>query len=236
MSIFAFCIASLMSAQSSDVKWVNIETAPIEVNGLPWFHENGGDLFRFPNKWKDNLPPAVWNLSKSPSGGRIRFRSDALRLALKLEYPGPPNMVNMHAFGQTGVDVYLDGIIWKTVVADKASAPGKVFEHVILDWKDKPRREHEVTIYLPLYKGVKVAGIGVDTGAKLTKPAKFAVDKPVVYYGTSITQGGCASRSGMAYPAIAGRMLNVDFVNLGFSGNGKGEAEVARAVAAIDAS
>src|SRR5208283_4029197 len=63
----------------------------------------------------------------------------------------------------------------------------------------------------------------------------YALSRPVVFYGTSITQGGCASRSGMSYQAILGRMLNLDFVNLGFSGNGRGEPELAHAVASIDA-
>src|SRR5208283_5052762 len=63
----------------------------------------------------------------------------------------------------------------------------------------------------------------------------WALPRPVVFYGTSITQGGCASRSGMSYQAILGRMLNIDFVNLGFSGNGMGEPEMAQAVGDIDA-
>src|SRR5262249_15816577 len=98
------------------------------------------------------------------------------------------------------------------------------------------RAEREVTLYLSLYKPVKVLAIGLAESAKIAKPKPFAVSRPVVYYGTSITQGGCASRSGMSYQAILSRILNLDFVNLAFSGNGMGEPEMARAVAAIDAS
>jgi lysophospholipase L1-like esterase len=75
----------------------------------------------------------------------------------------------------------------------------------------------------------------LDEGAALDFPTPFAVPAPVVFYGTSITQGGCASRPGMSYQAILGRRLNLNHVNLGFSGNGKGEAAVARAVAGINA-
>jgi lysophospholipase L1-like esterase len=81
-----------------------------------------------------------------------------------------------------------------------------------------------------------VLGIGLDADAVIEAPKAFAVAKPIVFYGTSITQGGCASRSGMSYQAILGRKLNLDFVNLGFSGNGLGEPELAQAVASIDAS
>ena len=105
----------------------------------------------------------------------------------------------------------------------------------MLDLSTQPRVERDITLYLPLYMPVKVLGIGVDTEARVAPAKPFALAKPVVFYGTSITQGGCASRPGMSYEAILGRRLNIDFVNLGFSGNGLGEPEVARAVAEIDA-
>ena len=81
----------------------------MEVDGLPWYGD-GGELFRLPIKLKDTYRPPVWKLAKSPSGGRIRFRTDATAIAVRLEYPSPPNMANMHAFGQTGVDLYADGV------------------------------------------------------------------------------------------------------------------------------
>jgi lysophospholipase L1-like esterase len=93
----------------------------------------------------------------------------------------------------------------------------------------------DITIYLSLYSPVKVLEIGLDPDAAVEAPAAFSASRPVVFYGTSITQGGCASRPGMSYQAMLGRHLNLDHVNLGFSGNGKGEASLARAVAEIDA-
>jgi lysophospholipase L1-like esterase len=140
----------------------------------------------------------------------------------------------MHAFGQTGVDLYADGVYRGTAIADREAKPGKTIEHVY--FKDQPRIDREITLYLPLYMPVKVLGIGLDAEAHVQPARPFAVSGPVVFYGTSITQGGCASRPGMSYQAILGRMLNLDFVNLGFSGNGRGEPELARAVASIHAS
>src|SRR5260370_36043091 len=93
-----------------------------------------------------------------------------------------------------------------------------------------------MSVYFPFSKPVKVIGIGVDSEARFEKPRNFAVPKPVVFYGTSITQGGCASRPGMSYQAIAARKLNIDFVNLGFSGAGKGEPEVAATGSRCEAS
>jgi lysophospholipase L1-like esterase len=206
----------------------------LEVNGLPWLAENKGELIRLPHRLKDQLPPAVWNLGLQPSGGRIRFRTDATRLAVKLEYPSKPNMANMHAFGQTGVDLYIDGVYSSTAIAPATAEKGKIIEHTFFD--KLPKQDREITLYLPLYKSVTVHAIELNDDAKLVKPRRFAAAKPVVFYGTSITQGGCASRSGLSYQAILARQLNIDFINLGFSGNGKGEAAVAEMVAEIDAS
>lgn len=225
---------SLVLLAAAMLSWITPQDLRIEILGLPWVSENKGELIRLPNRLKSELPPAVWNLGQSPSGARIRFRTDSTRVSIKLEYPSPPNMTNMHAFGQTGVDLYIDGVYRSTAIAPKDAAPSTPVEHLFFE--NLPRREREMTIYLPLYKPVKVLGIGLDPEAKITKARRFANPKPVVFYGTSITQGGCASRSGMSYQAILGRQLNIDFVNLGFSGNGKGEPVVANMVAEIGAS
>lgn len=219
--------------QSSILQWLPITSPHMEVDGLPWFSENGGELSRLPVKMKDSYRKAVWDLVQQPSGGRIRFRTDSATLAIKLEYPHGPNMKNMHAFGQTGVDLYADNMYWGTAIADRDSKPGLSQNHSF--YEALPRVGRDLTLYLPLYAPVKVLGIGVEPDAKIQSPSPFVLKKPIVFYGTSITQGGCASRSGMSYEAILGRMLNIDFINLGFSGNGIGEPEVARTIASLDA-
>jgi hypothetical protein len=228
------CVSAL--GQSPEFNWIAPSDARLEINGLAWHAENGGEWFRLPLRLKDSLPKEVWGLGQSPSGGRIRFRTDSGRIAIRLEYPSPPNGRNMHAFGQTGVDLYVDGAYRGTATAATDSKAGAPVEHVYFGFRTAARAEHEITLYLSLYKPVKVLGVGVEKDARLSRATPFAMARPIVFYGTSITQGGCASRSGMSYQAILGRMLNVDFVNLGFSGNGKGEPEVARMVAEIDAS
>jgi len=142
-------------------------------------------------------------------------------------------MRNMHSFGQSGVDLYVRNTYWGTAVPDKDATPGKVYEHVY--FRNQSRVMRDITIYLSLYSPVKVLEVGLDKNAALEFGSPFSVAAPVVFYGTSITQGGCASRPGMSYQAILGRQLNLNHINLGFSGNGKGEAAVARAVAEIDA-
>src|SRR5260370_21885629 len=221
-------------AEDASLRWIQLPSSQVRVDGLPWYPENGGELFRLPARLKETYREAVWELAKSPSGGRIRFRTNSTALAIRLEYPGPPDASNMHAFGQTGVDLYADGVYRGTVIANHDAKPGVTQENSF--FKDQPRVDREIPLYLPLYMPVKVSGLGLDAQARVQPPKPFALDKPLVFYGTSITQVGCASRPGMSYQAILGRTLNADYVNLGFSGNGRGEPEVAQAVAGIEAS
>jgi len=232
-SLFIAAHLCPLVAADAPLHWIPLPSSQVQMDGLPWYAENGGELFRLPAKLKDTYRQPVWELAQSPSGGRIRFRTNTSILAIRLEYPEPPNMKNMHAFGQTGVELYADGVYRGTAIADLDAKPGKTSEHTY--FKDQPRIDREITFYLPLYMPVKVLGIGLDAEAHVQRAKPFAVSEPVVFYGTSITQGGCASRPGMSYQAILGRILNLDFVNLGFSGNGLGEPELARAVASINA-
>lgn len=226
MSSLLFAFAALT--------WIAPSDPRLDIRGLPWIGENNGEFIRLPQRLKPQLPPAVWTLGESPSGARIRFRTNSSRVAIKVAWPSAPNMNNMHAFGQTGVDLYIDGVYRSTAIAPRNATYDTPIEHVFVE--NMPRQDREFTLYLPLYKPVKVLGIALDSGATIAKSRSFAVAKPAVFYGTSITQGGCASRSGLSYQAILARQLNLDFVNLGFSGNGKGEPVVARMVAEVDAS
>ena len=235
MRLSLLLLAAMLAAQTSDpqLRWLPVTTPEFVVEGLPSFAQNKGEFYRLPLSLEKVVREPVWNLAKSPSGGRIHFRTDATDIAIRVEYPSAPNMANMHAFGQTGVDLYADGTYFATAIADKDAKPGKTYEKVY--FKGMPAVERDITIYMPLYKPAKILSVGVNSQAHLRAPKPYSLPRPVVFYGTSITQGGCASRSGMSYQAILGRMLNIDFVNLGFSGNGMGEPEMARAVADIEA-
>ena len=233
LALLPTAVALFAQPEAEPIRWIGFPNPQFEVNGLPWFEQNESQLVRLPLRLKESFRKPVWDLAQSPSGGRIRFRTDSTLLAIRLEYPSPPEMRNLHAFGQTGVDLYVDGTYRGTATAEKDSGPGKPVTHTY--YQGKARALREVVLYLSLYKSVKVLEIGLDNTAKVEKASPFAAAKPVVFYGTSITQGGCASRSGLSYQAILGRRLNLDFVNLGFSGNGIGEPEMAKAVAEIDA-
>jgi lysophospholipase L1-like esterase len=227
---FIFPTMLFAEEKDDDIHWISFPESSFEVNGLVWYHENTSDLFRLPKRLKDIVRTPVWNLAQSTSGGAIRFISNCTTLAIRYENLYMSGMINMHVFGQSGVDLYTDNIYIGTAIHGK-----KLFvEHVYFKNASPEFREH--VLYLPLYNGLKIKAIGINSNATIKKPFPFVIPKPVVFYGTSITQGGCASRPGMSYEAILCRKLNLEHINLGFSGNGKGEKEVADAVAEIDAS
>ena len=225
----SFTLPAVLFADD-DIRWIGFPDSSFEVNGLPWFDENSPDLFRLPKRLKGIVREPVWNLAQSTSGALIRFKSDCSALAIRYENLRMSGMRNMHVFGQSGVDLYTDN----TYIATAIHGKDKDVEHIYFRNASSEYREH--VLYLPLYNGLRIKAIGVNSNATIETPSPFAVPKPVVFYGTSITQGGCASRAGMSYQAILCRNLNLQHVNLGFSGNGKGEEEVADAVAEIDAS
>jgi len=201
----------------------------LSVCGLPWFQEDSPVLRRLPARVKDRVRPAVWDLAQSPSGGRIRFRTDSATIGLVAENPAFSNMHHMASVGENGFDLYVGTQYIASAWPDQA---GKIRA----EWGTGGSRQmQDITIYLPLYKPVTIREIWLDAGARLEPATPFAQAKPVVYYGSSITQGGCASNPGGSCQAILGRRLNADFVNLGFSGNGLGEPELAEIIAGTDA-
>lgn len=215
----------------TSLRWLSPLERPFRIDGFPWIAKEG-KYRRLPVAPADALPEAVHTLANCTAGGQIRFRTNSSKLSIKVKLAGSGNLYHMPATGQCGFDCYLGAPgseqFWGTAAFDHTK---EEYEAQFYDWKMK--REIDVTLYFPLYQGVKEVWIGIDPDAELGAAPSLASSKPVVLYGTSILQGGCASRPGMAYPAILSRSIPLEFVNLGFSGNGKGEPELARTIAEI---
>ena len=230
--IMAVCAASPGRAAEDGaptIRWIEFPSKELEVRGLAWFAETSPVLHRLPDRFKEKVRPPVWAESGYPSGGRIRFASDTTALYIRAK-GGLTGSRGLSVVGRRGIDLFVNGMGWRP------AWPRTKDLHAMKFFGNAERKRREFTIYLPTYSEVEIAALGFDTDAQIWPAETFAVEKPVVYYGTSITQGGCASRVGNAWPAMVGRSCNVDFVNLGFSGQGKGEQSVAEIVAEVDAS
>ncbi|WP_168120022.1 SGNH/GDSL hydrolase family protein [Paenibacillus sp. HB172176] len=212
--------------------WHSPDEAPLRLSGFAWYPQEG-QYRRMPMNPGETLPPAVDQLANCTAGGQISFRTDSPRLAVSVELSAPANMYHMPATGQCGVDVYL-GEPGRQRFLSTARFDRQQQSYEVILYELPQGESRHVTLNLPLYQGVKRIMIGIDEGSSLEAPVPYASDKKVVIYGTSITQGGCASRPGMAYPNLLSRRIPLEFINLGFSGNGRGEPEVARTISEIE--
>jgi hypothetical protein len=223
--------ATPIEAEPTPLVWHSPLIQPFHIAGFSWL-EQEGVYRRLPLNPKYTLPPAVDDLANCTAGGQIRFQTSSSRLSLKVRLTGMADMNHMPATGQCGFDCYIgmpeEQMYYNTTKYDHLK---KEYEFAIYAKMTADLRH--ITLYFPLYIGVEEVLIGLDPEAEILAPPPYISDKRIVIYGTSITQGGCAARPGMAYTNILSRKIPVEFINLGFSGSGKGEAEVARIISEI---
>ena len=210
----------------SGLQWHDVTSWGIEGRIMPdqprerWFD-------RFPSSAEGQVTSNVWSLSRDSAGMMVRFQTDSPSIHVHYHLAMP----HMPATGVSGVDLYArdeDGR-WRWVQVARPAAQ-EVKAELVTGLAPGLR---EYALYLPLYNGVDSLNIGVEQGAKFTGLAPR--DKPIVFYGTSITHGACASRPGMVHTAILGRWLDRPVVNLGFSGNGRMDKAVGEYMTQIDA-
>lgn len=231
-----------MSKQSIEKLDPNFKAAVVE-DGLEWhdareflvegqgWPQESTEYCRLPDRAEKLVRQPVWELSRHSSGLRVRFVSNTPKLSARWKLTFETlGMSHMPSNGVSGLDLYArDDNRWRWAgIGGVAQYPDN--EAVLFD--EETGDEREYALYLPLYNGLRELQIGVAPGAEIR--AVKETKKPICIYGTSITQGGCASRAGLAYPAILGRILEWPTINLGFSGNGQAEPEVAALLAELD--
>jgi hypothetical protein len=197
------------------------------------FHSEKG-YARFPVKYKNTLRKEVWDLGQDCAGVSIRFRTNSPEIIVRWTAENDYSMDHMASTGVKGIDLYayVDGG-WRYAATGRVK--GKNNEYTLIKAGGNIYREY--LLNLPLYDGVDSLSIGVKSDADISLPKeRYLIDKkPVVYYGTSIAQGGCASRPGMAFTNILSRDLDRSFINMAFSGNGNCELSVGEAMCEVDA-
>lgn len=228
----AGAIPSVAQETSEAARWQWRDARELTVEGKGWADTR--DFYdRLPARAEGQVRPPVWHLSRDSAGISVRFVTEATRIAAQWKLRREAlAMPHMPATGVSGLDLYVkEQGQWRWLGNGR---PTKTIEEKVLVSGLTPARR-EYLLYLPLYNGVQEVKIGVPTGVELQAgPKRPGQTKPVVFYGTSIVQGGCAARPGMSYPAILGRRLDVPTINLGFSGSAQCEPEMARLLAELD--
>lgn len=216
----------------ADIKFYNVLEEPFKIYGV--FYENG-KFRRMPEKVAKAVNDGVYGLHAHTAGGRVRFKTDSSYVAINAVMPNIGKMSHFALSGSAGFDLYEkhDGkeIYVKSFIPAFNFNGG--FEGVIELGGSKMR---EFTINFPTYSEVSELYIGLSNNAAVLPSDPYKCEKPVVFYGSSITQGGCCSRPGNTYEGFVSRRFDIDHINLGFSGSARGEDEIAEYIKALDMS
>ena len=216
-----------------ELAWRNVQTWGVEGKG---WTDTARYFDRLPARAEGKVPGAVWSLSRHSAGMLVRFRTDAAAIHARYSVLSASlAMPHMPATGVSGLDLYARDEQgrdrWLNVARPAAQQMTIELASNIDPLPDgKPRL---YTVYLPLYNGVESLEIGVAPAA-VFEPVAPRADPPLVFYGTSIMHGACASRPGMSITGILGRRFDRPVINLGFSGNGRMDAEVVELLAELN--
>lgn len=232
--VLVFICSVSKAEDKKELKYINAQELRVINKG---FDDTFGDYTRIPKWMKDSVRPTLWERAQCSSGIAIRFATNSKRIGVKYTLLWDTHMLHMADTGLKGTDLYRlsDDGVWEYVNTNRPNADKatKQCEKIYVENLEGDMREF--MIYLPLYDGVTVMWVGVDEDAVIQKPI---IDNPrqskkVVMYGTSILQGGCACRPGMASTNMLQRDLNCEVVNIGISGEGKMDMVIAKALASI---
>ncbi len=226
----------------ADVVWHRVQQEPFSLHGVyyqPSQLENEyGSFMRFPQEVGEKINFNIQWFSSIVTGGRVRFMTNSPYVAVKAVVVAQnphrnSNFLATHGFGVYANDTYRGSIAPANVLPEDAVDGLLLFSGVC----SLPTQcLEEICITMPTYSKVRELYVGVKEGCSLQTALPYQHQKPVVFYGSSITQGGCASHSGNDYESMLSRWLNTDFINLGFSGSAKGEPELAEYIAGLDMS
>ena len=227
-------LAVTAEIDAPDCVFHDVRKAPFELYGL--YNPQEEAVFRrLPEDVAKKTSEGVERLHVHTAGGRVRFSTDSEYVAIHAVVPSVTHFSHMPATGVAGFDMYVsrDGrdVFKKTFVPPYGMTDGFTSIYHFGD-----RKMREITINFPLYNPVDSFYVGISGDAALSGGRKYKYEVPVVYYGSSITQGGCASRPGNAYPAVISQKLDCDYINLGFSGSAKGEDAMMEYIASLSMS
>ena len=219
------------------VAFYDVRRAPFRVYGL-YDYKNQPIFRRLPEEVAAATSDGVAHLSKHTAGGRVRFATDSDFICIKAKMNSITLLPHMPTSGTAGFDLFIDS---------PDGAESRYVRTFMPPWHTKDegyesridlgsKKLRYFTINFPSYSGVDELLVGISEGSTLGEGLPYRSLAPFVYYGSSITQGGCASRSGNIYQNVVCRRTNIDYINLGFSGNGRAEDAIVDYMASLQMS
>ena len=223
------------TANENELDFYSIPNSKFDLYGV-FYSEEEGCFMRIPQEIANNVSEGVAILNKIPSGGRIRFSTNAKKIRLIVTWKERTNNVSMTSIGSSGFTLFEDfedGSTKYVFPFSTFAANENGYSDGFLLNGDKMRN---YTIYFPYYNDIVSITIGLEKGAEVKSGLKYKAFLPILYYGSSITQGCYSSRPDLTYQNIISKQNNVDYINLGFAGNCKGEKAICDYLATIPCS
>lgn len=221
------------SAAKNGVVYYNAEKAPIKSHGF-FCEEAGKPFLRIPQSvaQAQGMSENIRGLNTNASGGRFIFRTNSERITLRYQISeNIPRDLNLQSV--CSMDLYCREHHKQTLLHAFKPDSNTLFEEIVMTCHTGNCQEKELILYAPLFASIRNVFIGIDEGASIGEGDTYKVKDPVVFYGSSITQGACADRPGLTYPALISRHYDMDFLNLGFAGNARGETAMAQYIASL---
>ena len=216
-----------------DIYFYDVRKTPFELYGL-YDPCNESDFKRMPDEVASVVNRGVKRLNYCTAGGRVRFSTDSEYVSIRALMPHIELMPHFAMTGSSSFDLFVDDPksgISRFCGSFRISKDAKNGYESLIQFPD--RRLRYFTVNFPTYSFVRELWIGLQQDATVGEGLKYRDIPPVVFYGSSITQGACANRPGNTYQSIISRRMSLDFINLGFSGNGKAEDNMVEYLAGL---
>lgn len=220
--------------KSENVVWRNALDSSFQLYGFYWIKQDKKyrRLSSSSIEILDKVCPKINWLAGNTPGGQIHFWTDSSKVSIRVKLTGPVDLSVMTRTAQGGFDCYIGNSFKDLKFIDAARVQHEQTEYEYVFFENLPGKKL-VVLNFPLYTGVESCFIGLDENAEVRKAKNFNDKKRIIMYGTSITQGGCASRPGLQYTNFLSRMMKREILNFGFSGNAFGEKEVADEISKV---
>lgn len=227
-----------------DVEWFSVREFPFSVHGV-FYSEDEGLYRRLPKEIAEATNEGVAHLSKHTAGGRVRFITDSPYIIVRIEEPFEEPFSHMTIAGKYGISLFVNNVFTGTIMPTyeqiaSGNPTGGGNGKIVFDGIKYPYgmngKAYQTEIFFPLYSAVNAMYVGLKKGSVIRSPKAYKHKTPVLFYGSSITQGACASKPGDDYINRLCRMLDTDIINLGFSGSARAEMVMAEYLSSLNSS